>query len=469
MRARWDTTCPPCAAVGQGGTDSLTLAARGLRRDAGRHTCGATHTPCRLPNARLFPGLPGATSAGPACRARISMPTSLSPQEVHPTVPPAHAACNVMLPGRPPATPIVAVRAMAEPFLPQAAPAPAAPSRAEVAPTALACKNPSLTILIRDFEMQMLGAMRTPQLPGDWQSDLGCLAQCGRHITEVLSELAQQKRILVPLPGGASVPVSLLGREGPPVQAWYQVYAGHQELLAEALQMREDVVRSFFRQSSCASNQLTWRLGEVQGFLRLCFTSVGLPAPSCHPAVWYQLIREIHDAPEAVLNEEQGVELIGHGLPYRSRVRPGVVHLGGVLVKQVACGEHHSLVLTAHGEVYSFGCNLHGALGSGRCGSQEQAERVLGNHLRSMPVRGIAAGPQSSMALSIGGRSEPTVLAPVSVPTLPGVARAIAAGGQHSAVILRRGRLFLAGDNRSGQLGQSRKDVEPWPLTEVFM
>ena len=42
---------------------------------------------------------------------------------------------------------------------------------------------------------------------------------------------------------------------------------------------------------------------------------------------------------------------IGHGLPYRSRVRPGVVHLGGVLVKQVACGEHHSLVLTAHGDL----------------------------------------------------------------------------------------------------------------------
>ena len=59
---------------------------------------------------------------------------------------------------------------------------------------------------------------------------------------------------------------------------------------------------------------------------------------------------------------------------------------------------------------------------------------------------------------------EPTVLAPVAVPNLPGVARAIAAGGQHSAVILRRGRLFLAGDNRSGQLGQSRKDVD-WTST----
>ena len=79
-----------------------------------------------------------------------------------------------------------------------------------------------------------------------------------------------------------------------------------------------------------------------------------------------------------------------------------------------------------------------------------------------MPVRGIAAGAQSSMALSIGGQvfcwgcngrgrlglgpaydQEPTVLAPLAVPNLPGVARAIAAGGQHSAVILRRGRLFL--------------------------
>ncbi len=27
---------------------------------------------------------------------------------------------------------------------------------------------------------------------------------------------------------------------------------------------------------------------EVQGFLRLCFTALSLPAPKCHPAVWYQ-------------------------------------------------------------------------------------------------------------------------------------------------------------------------------------
>ena len=32
------------------------------------------------------------------------------------------------------------------------------------------------------------------------------------------------------------------------------------------------------------------RAGQVQGFLRLCFTAFGLPAPNCHPAVWYQLL-----------------------------------------------------------------------------------------------------------------------------------------------------------------------------------
>ncbi|CAE7948667.1 FIGNL1 [Symbiodinium sp. KB8] len=37
---------------------------------------------------------------------------------------------------------------------------------------------------------------------------------------------------------------------------------------------------------------------------------------------------------------------IGHGLPYRSRVRPGVVHLGGVLVKQAACVESGILIST---------------------------------------------------------------------------------------------------------------------------
>eukprot|EP00929_Paragymnodinium_shiwhaense_P090975 TRINITY_DN51036_c0_g1_i1.p1 TRINITY_DN51036_c0_g1~~TRINITY_DN51036_c0_g1_i1.p1 ORF type:complete len:1380 (-),score=249.71 TRINITY_DN51036_c0_g1_i1:80-4219(-) len=174
---------------------------------------------------------------------------------------------------------------------------------------------------------------------------------------------------------------------------------------------------------------------------------------------------------------------LGHGVSSSSAVRPGVVHLSGIAVKQVACGEYHSLVLTVQGELFSFGSNVHGALGSGRRESYAHAERVSSNHLRAMPLRGIAAGAQSSMALSIGGHvfswgsnsrgrlglgpaydHEDAVLTPVTVPNLPGMARAIAAGGQHSAVILRRGRLFLAGDNYDGQLGQPRLDLD-WTST----
>ena len=39
---------------------------------------------------------------------------------------------------------------------------------------------------------------------------------------------------------------------------------------------------------TCQLLALDVRLAQVQGFLRLCFTSFGLPAASCHPAVWYQ-------------------------------------------------------------------------------------------------------------------------------------------------------------------------------------
>ncbi|CAJ1398195.1 unnamed protein product [Effrenium voratum] len=169
-----------------------------------------------------------------------------------------------------------------------------------------AVKNPTLTILIRDFEMQH------SQLPPCWESDLGSCAQCAQHISRVLQELAQGERVLVPLePNGPSVPVPWASPEGRPVPDWYQAYAGY-HLLADALQESHgETVRGCFRQCSCAlSGVLGWRTGEVQGFLRLCFTSFGLPAASCHPAVWYQLIREIAADPEGRLTEGQAMELL---------------------------------------------------------------------------------------------------------------------------------------------------------------
>lgn len=164
--------------------------------------------------------------------------------------------------------------------------------------------EPTMKVLIRDFEMQ------NEDLPVDWESKMSCCGRCAQHITSVLSELAEGTQILIPLePSGPSVPVPRTGREGP---FWYQAYEGYQELVVEALsRSNADSVHRFFQDSSCAMHGLlTWRLGEVQGFLRLCFTALGLPAPKCHPAVWYQLIREVTDDLAARINEEQSLQLL---------------------------------------------------------------------------------------------------------------------------------------------------------------
>jgi len=90
----------------------------------------------------------------------------------------------------------------------------------------------------------------------------------------------------------------------------------------------------------------------------------------------------------------------------------------------------HSLALTVSGALYSWGDNSMGCLGLGaaRC-------------------------------------EQTTVPLPSPVLGLPGPGRHVAAGGNHSAVIVWKGRLLLAGDNAHGQLGQSRALM---PLSHTF-
>ncbi|CAE7652561.1 unnamed protein product [Symbiodinium sp. CCMP2592] len=168
-------------------------------------------------------------------------------------------------------------------------------------------KNPTLSILIRDFEME------NPGLPGDWESDLGACGRCAKHISSMLLELALGDRILVPLaPGGPSVPVSKNGPQGQPSQTWQQAFAAYCPALQATLrQPNAAEVESCFAQASCSSaGSLGWRTGEVQRFMRLCFDSLGLPPPLCHPAVWYQMLREMTTDPAARLAKERASEFL---------------------------------------------------------------------------------------------------------------------------------------------------------------
>jgi len=164
---------------------------------------------------------------------------------------------------------------------------------------------------------------------------------------------------------------------------------------------------------------------------------------------------------------------LGHGSTALARVRPRAVALPlpRMQIRQVACGEFHSLVLTVSGSLYAFGDGSHGALGLGSLSSTSQPAQVEAGEIRGMPLRAVAAGAQHSLALSLSGSvlawgngrhgrlglgpgTGDVVASPALVPRPSELARFIAAGGRHSAVILQRGHCLLAGDNQHGQLGR---------------
>ncbi|XP_053677390.1 E3 ubiquitin-protein ligase highwire [Anopheles nili] len=115
------------------------------------------------------------------------------------------------------------------------------------------------------------------------------------------------------------------------------------------------------------------------------------------------------DTPRIVPVPPQRVDLPHTGLDAR---RPPIV-------TQIACGQHHSLVLTSAGEVYSFGSNQYGQLGTG--------------DLQAPP----------------GGRPHF-----VRFPTGAGTIVSVAAGSNHSVVLTSRGAVYTFGNHHKGQLGR---------------
>ncbi|RVE51528.1 hypothetical protein evm_003798 [Chilo suppressalis] len=90
---------------------------------------------------------------------------------------------------------------------------------------------------------------------------------------------------------------------------------------------------------------------------------------------------------------------------------------GGHRVVAVACGLHHTVLLTEHGEVLTFGSNQYGQLGAGD----------ISPHHRIVRVR---------------------------VPR----ASSVAAGSHHTAVLTREGELYTFGCYQKGSLGRPRID-----------
>ncbi len=162
---------------------------------------------------------------------------------------------------------------------------------------------------------------------------------------------------------------------------------------------------------------------------------------------------------------------LGSGNTAESDVPVAVKGLTGVTA--IAAGGEHSLALLADGSVMAWGANEHGQLGDGNTKNSDVPVAVKG----LTGVTAVAAGGEHSLALLGGG----TVMAwgndedgqlgnssvkargeegeeerfselPVTVNGLSGV-RAIAAGAQHSLVLLSNSTVMAWGEDAFGQLG----------------
>ena len=155
-------------------------------------------------------------------------------------------------------------------------------------------------------------------------------------------------------------------------------------------------------------------------------------------------------------------------------------------VSEIAAGEDHSLAVTSAGQLYAFGSNRFGQLGNPASSGTELANptplRVSLPGARG-PVVQVAAGFAHSLALTSTGQlyafgsnefgqlgsadnsgtSNPTPPAQVVLPGATGPVSQIAAGAFHSLALTSTGQLYAFGQNSSGQLGTTAGVATPNP------
>jgi alpha-tubulin suppressor-like RCC1 family protein len=168
---------------------------------------------------------------------------------------------------------------------------------------------------------------------------------------------------------------------------------------------------------------------------------------------------------------------------------PTLVNLPGANgpVVRVAAGEYYSLALTSSGQLYAFGRNEWGQLGSSvneGTNNPNPTPTQVGLPGANAPVTEIAAGAAHVLALTASGQlyafgdnafgqlgstadfiPNPTPAA-VSLPGASGPVTEIAAGGDQSLVLTASGQLYAFGFNAFGELGNTTNNgtANPNPI-----
>lgn len=186
---------------------------------------------------------------------------------------------------------------------------------------------------------------------------------------------------------------------------------------------------------------------------------------------------------------------LGHDDTADRKVPQQVDALGDRRIVSVACGQYHSMVVTATGRVFAFGKNDYGQLGLDTIDNQLVPAQVKGG-LEKQTCLEIRCGYYHSIVLCSGsrvygfgrndygqlglGRSNATASAnvqlqqqrfalPQLIEELEGkdIAR-IACGCYHTVVVCEDGMLYVFGRNNHGQLGtgDTNERLYPFPVDD---
>ncbi|GLD53525.1 RCC1 and BTB domain-containing protein 2-like protein [Lates japonicus] len=147
-------------------------------------------------------------------------------------------------------------------------------------------------------------------------------------------------------------------------------------------------------------------------------------------------------------------------------------------VTEVACGSHHTIALTTDGEVYAWGYNNSGQVGSGSTANQPTPRRVS-SCLQSKVVVNIACGQLCSMAVldngeiygwgyncngQLGLGNNGNQQTPCRIAALQGVnIIQVACGYAHTLALTDEGFVYAWGANSYGQLGTGNKSNQALP------
>lgn len=166
-------------------------------------------------------------------------------------------------------------------------------------------------------------------------------------------------------------------------------------------------------------------------------------------------------------------------------------------ILSVVCGNRHTLALTVHGDIYAFGCNKHGQLGTASDDKNPFPLAIPTLQQSGQTIVSVSAGDDFSAAASVDGSvytwgsaslgrlghapDSSSVSGPISfllggatsertprkLQGLPARAASVHCGKHHTLALTSSGSAFAWGAGRHFQLGTGREEDCPTPVESL--